>query len=156
MITDISSIQFKFFIEGNMYHIQLRTEYWTLKVYFVPWKPCSKSNVYTIVESFVTGGIMKWTRRSESWRKQHTSSGRTFMGGIWQISLRWWCILCGGHSIQSDAKWPLPVKWTVLSGNQRCHIFAYNQPRSPIFACISMFIVINDQIGTFFSLILGI
>ena len=119
-----NSIQVKFYIEVNMYHIHLHNEDWNPKAY-VPRKPSSHL-MSTVVGSSMGGGTMKWARSKLS-RQQCTSKGRTFMG--WYITdspkIIYYVVSMATSVIQSD---PYPPKWTYLPANQSCHTFAYNRP----------------------------
>ena len=74
-------LQVKFYIEVNMNHIQLHNEDLKPKAYG-PSKQCSPP-MSTVAEPSMRGGTMKWTR-SELWRQQCASKGRTFTG--WYIA----------------------------------------------------------------------
>ena len=139
------TIQVKFYIEVNMYQIQLHNEDWSPKAY-VPRKPCSHP-MSEVDESSMRGVTMKWTW-SELWRQQCTPNGRTFMG--WYIT--------GNPKMIMHIMWsPWQPEWCKMTLPPSGHfgrefkvvIFDYNHPRLLIVACIScMLIVINDHIVT--------
>ena len=141
-----NSIQVKCYIEVNMYHIQLHNEDWNPQAYVLR-KPCSHL-MSTVEESSMIGVTKKWTR-SELWRQQCTSKGKPFNG---------WYITGNPHMIMHimwspwQPEWykmTPPTKMDILAGKSKVvNIFAYNQPRLSIVACISMLTVINDHIGT--------
>ena len=111
-----NSMQVKFYIEVNMYHIQLHNEDWNPKAY-VPRKPCSHP-MSTVEESSMRGVTMKWTR-SELWRQQCTSKARTFIG--WYITGNLKIIM---HIMRSPwqpewYKMTPPTKMDILSGKSK-------------------------------------
>ena len=140
-----NSIHFKFYIEVNMYHIQLHNEDWHPKAY-VPRKQCSHA-MSTVAGPSFRGGTMKWTR-SELWRQQCTSKGETFMGKYITDNPRMIVHIRWSPWQPEGRKVTLPPKWTFLSGNLSCNKFACNQSGLSIVACISMLIIINDHIET--------
>ena len=111
-----NSIQVKFYIAINIYHIQLHNEGWNPKAY-VPRKPCSHP-MSTVEESSMRCVTMKW-KRSELWRQQCTSKGRTFMG--WYITgnpMMIVHIMWFPWQLQSYKMTP-PTKMDILTGTSK-------------------------------------